>query len=921
MGRAATLEALSRLKQFEPSLALLFVASDLDIPEVSRGVNEVLGECPVIGTSTAGEIANEPITHGVVVSLIASPHLRVRVGMGKQVTKDFKRAIDEALGEADILEYFSPGHPLHQILHASGSRRPGVSPVLLILFSPGATKTQPSLSNDIHTALRKASSNRMPIFGGTSSDYFHFESNFQIVNNMVSSDAIALAFLEAEILFGLGTAHGFVPTTKRALITKASGHIVHELDGQPAVEVCAHLLGISLENLGNGAVWFSQFPFGATDVYGNSQLFVPESILEDGSIQFGPLMRNDQVITLMRATEQDIALAGLSAYEKAIRQGGLKRPSLVAMFSCALRKRLMGNNEAKEIDLVRRKAKTPICGFYTFGEQGMSDDGLPIYTNQSVSTLVFSDELNPVTALIHKGHRIYREFTFRLNKKVIQMKAMSRVNRIVQEEGGAANLLSALANYLTTLFPWAEGAFYLPSGGSHVYTMAAASRSDAFPPQLVEENMPDGHMPIWLVSRGKRFGLLILKQTSDGSPPDAEDLMLAKTIAKLAAKGLHRIDIDRGLRVKLLQLEILNQFGRAMSKSVDSGSQLLSIAKSVRRILKLAFVTLWLVDPTHHFLIKGAFDVDSGVTIGPSDRQNDEALIKWQTDWRSLLSSRDVAVDKCPVKLSPTFSFDFVSLPVMYKGELRGILNLYWRPESGWLNHHGYIYENAELLKSISTQLAMLIENKYLERHTTFLKEIHHRVKNNLQNVASILRLQIRRLDNVSAEQALTDSISRIMSIAVVHDVLCQGEIGMVDLGRLLGSVSSLSLTGQTERPFTIDIAGPPVMIPSREATSLALVVNELVQNAVRHGSGKNGDGKLSVKVEQTPSHVSVLVRDKGSGLPKSFNPDRDGHLGLTIVRTLVREELHGQFILKSGRGTTAKVVFPTPQNRYPVES
>lgn len=324
MGRKAATEALAQLSNFKPTLTIVFVSSEVDIEEVNRGVAEIVGDCPVIGTSTAGEIADGYFTRSVIVTVIASPHLRVRVGIGKHVASDYKKAVKQALTGAGVSEYFNSAHPLHQMLHMSTSKGAGISPVLLIVFSPGATKRQVSLSHDIHSELRKASVNRIPIFGGSSSDYFHFESNYQIANNVVYSDAIALASIEAEILFGLGTAHGFSPTTKRALITKASGHIVHELDGRPAVEICANLLGIPIDRLGDGMLWFSQFPFGTNDVYGNSLLCVPECVLPDGSIQFGPLMKNDQVLTLMRASREDIVLAGLTAYNKAVRQGGLK---------------------------------------------------------------------------------------------------------------------------------------------------------------------------------------------------------------------------------------------------------------------------------------------------------------------------------------------------------------------------------------------------------------------------------------------------------------------------------------------------------------------------------------------------------------------------------------------------------------------
>ena len=120
-------------------------------------------------------------------------------------------------------------------------------------------------------------------------------------------------------------------------------------------------------------------------------------------------------------------------------------------------------------------------------------------------------------------------------------------------------------------------------------------------------------------------------------------------------------------------------------------------------------------------------------------------------------------------------------------------------------------------------------------------------MKNNLQSVASLLRMQMRRLDSVPAEQALSDSIARIMSIALVHETLSHEEIGGVDLGRLIGSISKMSSPNPPQGPvITLDSSGPPLLVPSREATSLALVVNELIQNAIKHGQPRYGTGSIS---------------------------------------------------------------------------
>jgi len=921
MGRSAAREALSQLKKFKPVLALVFVCPELDIGAVNRGVVQIIGDCPIIGTSTAGEIANGLVKRGVVVNVIASPHLKVRVGMGRGVSKDYRKAFNKALVEAGASDYFSSQHPLHQMLHISASGMPGMSPVLLIVFSPGATKAQPSLSHEIQTSLRKLSSNRIPIFGGSSGDYLHFESNYQIVNDDVSEDAVALAFVESEILFGLGMAHGFSPTTKQALVTRASGHIVHELDRRPAAEVCADLLEMSIEELGEGAIWFSRFPFGATDLYGNSILQVPERILDDGSIQFGPLMKKDQVITLMRGTQGEIVHAGVSAYKKAIRQGGLNKPALILMFSCALRPRLMGDNGEKEIDLVYKQAGVPVCGYHTFGEKGIADDGLPVYANQSVSMLVFSDELNPVASLIHKGKTIYQEFTSQLNRKVSQIKSISKINQIIQDGNDVNRLLTALTTELSALFPWAYGAFYLLTDKSQTFTLASASDFRQFPERIKSNEERSGYMLIRLDSHGKSFGLLVLRGKDGTSAPEEENVVLAETIGKLTASGLHRIELDGRLDMKLQQLEILNQIGTELSKAISTSSQSQGIVRHMRRILKLSFASLWLVDQTNHLLVKETMDEDPRIEIGKVEKENDERIARWQIEHQQPFFFTKATKDQWPTNLIPPFHFSFVSLPVMSKGQMQGILNLYSTQHYRWSVQHDPVFENMEFLQSLSNQIAVFLENRSLHKHAIFYREMHHRVKNNLQNIASLLRMQLRRLDRVSAEQALSDSISRIMSIALVHETLSQGEIGMVDVGRLIGRLSKLPESDSLERPLiTLDVSGSPVFIPSREATSLAMVINELVQNAVQHGFRERGKGKLSIKLEKMDGEVSVIIQDDGPGLPKDFNPDRDGDLGLTIIRTLVKDELKGQFEIDSSKGTHAKVTFPYPQGYCQIE-
>lgn len=917
LGRRAATQALSQLGKYKPSLAIVFACPELDLDAIQKGILEVIGECPLIGTSTAGEIANGLVAHGVVVAVIASPHLKVSVGMGTDVSRNFEKAVNEALAESKAAKYFNPMHPLHQMLHISTSKRPRVSPVLAIMFSAGATKSRVCFSHDIHTMLRKGSANRIPIFGGSSGDYFRFEATYQMANQRISSDSIVLAFIESDILFGLGMAHGFSPTTKRALITKASGHIVHELDGRPAAEVCSELLGIPRKQLGNDAIWFSRYPFGATDLYGNSILQVPEQILDDGSIQFGPIMKTDQVITLMSGTKNDMRDAGLSAYNKAILQGGLRKPAFALMFSCALRMRLMGKDKRGEINSVLRKTRIPIAGFYTFGEQGITDDGLPIYANQSVSTLVFSDELNPVATMIHKGKDIYFTFAAQLNRKISQIKAITRINQILEDLTAVEPLFAMLSKELPMLLPWADGAFYFPSRTPDAYNLISASNKRKFPKKINPQQIGNPYTCIGLNIHGKHFGLMVLKQKNNELLPDDEDMLFVETVAKLIAGSLHKIDLDRGLETKMQHFEILNQLGKELSQSIRADIQFQNLVEHIRGILKFSFVSLWLVDPTHQILVKEAIGSDPDIIFGDKESENDERITKWQLTHCQLLSVTEPEDETNPIEIIRPFPFQFISLPVLYKGVLRGILNIYSLIQSNSLFKHGHIHgdEDIKFLESLAAHISVLIGNRFIQKDTTLFKEINHRVKNNLQNIASLLRMQIRRLDRVSAEQALGDSISRIMSIAVVHENLSRGEIGMVNVGQLITSISQFSLSGDSEQPLiTLDISGLPIMIPSKEATSLALVVNELIQNALRHGILPESRGKLSIAISQTNGFISVIVHNDGPGISPDFDIDSKSNLGLTIVRTLVQNELKGNFALVNDEGTVATVTFPLPE-------
>ncbi|HEY5032352.1 MAG TPA: sensor histidine kinase [Actinomycetes bacterium] len=200
-------------------------------------------------------------------------------------------------------------------------------------------------------------------------------------------------------------------------------------------------------------------------------------------------------------------------------------------------------------------------------------------------------------------------------------------------------------------------------------------------------------------------------------------------------------------------------------------------------------------------------------------------------------------------------------------------------------------------------------ERELLTKDAT-IREIHHRVKNNLQTVAALLRLQARRTELPEARGALEEAVRRVGSIALVHELLSTAPDESVPFDqvadRVLSMVAEVSSSEGGVRPVRKGTFG---VVPAEVATPLAVVLSEIVQNAVEHGLG-GAEGAIVVVAERAGNRLLVEVLDDGAGLPEGFDAATSDRLGLQIVRTLVEGELGGQLTLerRDGGGTRAAI-------------
>jgi two-component system, sensor histidine kinase PdtaS len=223
------------------------------------------------------------------------------------------------------------------------------------------------------------------------------------------------------------------------------------------------------------------------------------------------------------------------------------------------------------------------------------------------------------------------------------------------------------------------------------------------------------------------------------------------------------------------------------------------------------------------------------------------------------------------------------------------------------------------------------------------IREVHHRVKNNLQTISALLRLQARRLPPGGGRVALFEAERRVRSIAIVHEILSREPGDQVPFDEIVTSLIKMAEDSVVvARRLRFEVTGELGEVPAEVATPLAVVLAELVQNAIEHAfaefeaedapnggrpeagrTSADGAGTISVQLENNGRELRLEVCDNGAGLPEGFDFDESKSLGLSIVRDLVRTQLEGTITMRNRRdtddgedGTTVTITVPVPEVR-----
>jgi two-component sensor histidine kinase len=200
------------------------------------------------------------------------------------------------------------------------------------------------------------------------------------------------------------------------------------------------------------------------------------------------------------------------------------------------------------------------------------------------------------------------------------------------------------------------------------------------------------------------------------------------------------------------------------------------------------------------------------------------------------------------------------------------------------------------------------------------IREVHHRVKNNLQTISSLLRLQSRRIADPAARLPLLEAERRVRAIALVHEILARDPGEQVPFDEIVPALVQLGRDAAIGRSdIAVQVRGDAGELPADVATPLAVVIAELLQNAAEHAFARAGDAPGSEAAEvvltfhSLGTSLEVTVRDNGRGFPADFDLEHTRSLGLSIVRDLVQTQLGGSIAIDSadGRGATVRLTVP----------
>jgi PAS domain S-box-containing protein len=1031
-GLEAARQAMAGIDERHPlSAVLVFASVRYDLEEVLRGIHSVVGPAPVLGTTTAGEICDGPQQESVVVAVLASPHLRLRAGVGERVAQDWRGALTQALSSPEIRPFFSP----EEDAIWPELTRQGKS-AFALLFSPGNTQQADSRSYEILEELKRLSRGLFPIFGGSSADDWRMETNYVLWGERAYPDSLLVAVFETRLRFGTALAHGLWPSPRQATVTRAQGHEVLELDGQLAAEVYARLLGRSRAELeGKHLTLTTGQPVGTPDLCGQYNINVAYYFTPRGGVRFAQPVAEGTNLVIIEADPYSMIAAGQEALRKALLRSHVGDPALVIVFSCALRIRMLGGGRAaEEIAGMRAMAPgVPLVGFYSFGEQGLADGEANRHNNAVITTLVLGRELSYAAEVALENEQLrqdmweakerYRTLVESISEVIYSVDVQGDITyvspsieqlthykvddvvgqpfarfvhpedlpgvlaslqramvgelepyelRIFDKDGSVryvrsssgllvkdnqvVSLIGALSDITARvqaeealketerryrdLFEGApvmyivirdrEGAPIIADCNQTFLSVLGYSRAEVIGRPLADFYTPESSYK--LLAGGGYQRALVNRFATEERQLLARDGHVVHTLLHAApetdASGrpigtraiymdiTERVQAGEEIRRRSAQLEALRDVGLELTAQLDLTTLLRSISARAVELVGGAGGGVYLYQPDKDGL-EWTMSVGFNTSLlGTVLRRGEGVSGKvWESDQPLIVDDYRHWEGRAAVYDGYPFTA-VVGVPIRWGKEFLGVLNVNAGPP------HTFSPADADLLSLFATQAAIAIRNARLYEQTrqdaetkaALLREVNHRVKNNLAAIIGLLYAEQRRAgarEHPLYQTVMWELTNRVQALAAVHSMLSASEWAPLHLGELaMELVRSALKTLPRGKEVSVEVTPCSVWVTPEQAHNLALVFSELATNTIKYALAEREAARITFNISLDGDTIGCEFRDNGPGYPEGSLERENCNVGLDLIRNVVRRSLRGDLSFRNDGGAVALIRF-----------
>jgi two-component sensor histidine kinase/putative methionine-R-sulfoxide reductase with GAF domain len=426
----------------------------------------------------------------------------------------------------------------------------------------------------------------------------------------------------------------------------------------------------------------------------------------------------------------------------------------------------------------------------------------------------------------------------------------------------------------------------------------------------LEEDKYHSMLAVPLMVNDQLIGVINIRTNPPHKYTESQ-MRLIDHIAEQVANAIYSARMLKQMETQVSRLSTLSEVSRSIASGMYLDEILNLIVAMTAESMRFKIVTVMLLDDEKQELVICATQSSSHEYVKKPNLKLSESIAG-----KAVSEGKPITV--LDVKNTPEYRYpdiarkeglcSLIAVPLRLRDKIIGVMNCYTDKP------HVFTPDEINVLTAIGSHAALAIENSKLVVKSAILREMHHRVKNNLQTIASLLRLQIHYGKGDPVEVVLQESINRILSIAAVHEILSHEELDAVSLKKVTQII--LTATQQSlvspDKHLETSVDGPDVLLPCAKATSVALILNELIQNAVEHGFKQINNGKIEVSIKESDRELYLEVANNGNLLSPDFNLRKDQNLGLQIVESLVRDDLHGSFTLANQNNrVVASVVFP----------